>query len=57
MAREPGLKKAHCAGKIFVGIRHHGYGRTWPRLNVFWAMLRDGTTYTPGPIWSARVSA
>jgi transposase len=27
------------------------------RLNVLWAMLRDGTTYTPAPATSARLVA
>jgi hypothetical protein len=27
------------------------------RLNVLWAMLRDGTTYTPVPVPAARFAA
>lgn len=27
------------------------------RLNVLWAMLRDGTTYTPVPVPAARLAA
>jgi transposase len=27
------------------------------RLNVLWAMLRDGTTYTPAPVQAARSAA
>lgn len=27
------------------------------RLNVLWAMLRDGTSYIPGPVTAARFAA
>jgi transposase len=46
--RKRGEGKTHIQAMLSLARR---------RLNVLWAMLRDGTTYTPVPATSARLVA